>query len=131
MTNSAFDQLSLSELRRRRSYKWQAFPPDVLPAFVAEMDFMLAPPVEAAVAAAVALGDTGYAWPLPELGEALSAFARDRFGWDLDPADVTLFPGVMSCVTELLRVALKPGDGVVINTPVYPPFFRQILEAGC
>src|ERR1700681_3522698 len=131
MTNSAFDQLSLSELRRRRSSKWQAFPPDVLPAFVAEMDFALAPPVQAAVAAAIALGDTGYAHQIPELGEALSGFARDRFAWALDPADVAMLPDVMSGVTELLRVALKPGDGVVINTPIYPPFFRQIVEAGC
>jgi cystathionine beta-lyase len=131
MTNNAFDQLSVSELRQRRSYKWQAFPPDVLPAFVAEMDFMLAPPIEAAIAAAVAIGDTGYAWQIPELGVALSGFARDRFAWHFDPADVALLPDVMSGVTEVLRVALKPGDGVVINTPIYPPFFRHVLEAGC
>jgi cystathionine beta-lyase len=131
MTNSEFDQLSLSELRQRRSYKWQAFPPDVLPAFVAEMDFMLARPIESALAAAVTMGDTGYAWQIPELGEALSGFVRDRFAWEIDPADVALLPDVMSGVTEMLRVALKPGDGVVINTPIYPPFFRHVLEAGC
>jgi cystathionine beta-lyase len=131
MTNSEFDQLSLSELRQRRSYKWQAFPPDVLPAFVAEMDFMLARPIESALATAVTMGDTGYAWQIPELGEALSGFVRDRFAWEIDPADVALLPDVMSGVTEMLRVALKPGDGVVINTPIYPPFFRHVLEAGC
>jgi cystathionine beta-lyase len=92
---------------------------------------MLAPPIEAAVAEALALGDTGYAWQIPELGEALSAFARDRFAWHFDPADVALLPDVMNGVTEVLRVALKPGDGVVINTPIYPPFFRHVLEAGC
>jgi len=131
MTTNAFDQLSLSDLRRRRSWKWQAFPPDVLPAFIAEMDFMLAPPIEAAIAAAVAMGDTGYAWQIPELGEALSGFARDRFAWEIDPADVALLPDVMNGVTEVLRVALKPGDGVVINTPIYAPFFRHVREAGC
>jgi len=130
MPNSKFDQLSLTELRRRRSYKWLAFPADVLPAFVAEMDFMLAPPVEAAVAEAIAIGDTGYACENSDLGQALSTFVRDRFTWDVDPSDVILIPDVMSGVTEALRVALKPGDGVVINTPVYPPFFRHITEAG-
>lgn len=130
MPNSKFDQLSLTELRRRRSYKWLAFPADVLPAFVAEMDFMLAPPVEAAVAEAIAIGDTGYACENSDLGQALSTFVRDRFAWDVDPSDVILIPDVMSGVTEALRVALKPGDGVVINTPVYPPFFRHITEAG-
>src|ERR1700674_1643424 len=131
MTNNAFDQLSLSNLRRRRSWKWQAFPPDVLPAFIAGMDFMLAPPIEAAIAAAVAMGDTGEEWQIPELGQALSGFARARFEWDVDPADVLLLPDVMNGVREVLRVVLKAGDGVVINTPIYPPFFRQILEAGC
>src|SRR6202165_649167 len=130
MPNSKFDQLSLTELRRRRSYKWVAFQADVLPTFVAEMDFMLAPPVQAAVAEAVAIGDTGYACETSDLGLAFSTFVRDRFSWDVDPADVILMPDVMSGVTEVLRVALKPGDGVVINTPVYPPFFRHITEAG-
>src|ERR1700680_3661941 len=131
MTNNSFDKLSLSDLRRRSSWKWQAFPPDVLPAFIAEMDFMLAPPIEAAIADAVAVGDTGSAWQFPEPGEALSGFARDRFAWKIDPADVALLPDVMSGVTEVLRVALKPGAGVVINTPLYRPFFRHVLEAGC
>src|SRR6202022_3121651 len=44
---------------------------------------------------------------------------------------VGLVPDVMVGVTELLRVAASPGDGVVINTPVYPPFFRHIVAAGC
>jgi cystathionine beta-lyase len=131
MTNSAFDQLSLTELRRRQSSKWRMFPADVLPAFVAEMDFLLAPPVATALAEAVAIGDTGYAIQTPELGQALSGFARDRFEWDVNPADVTLLPDVMNGVREVLSVALKPGDGVVINTPVYPPFFRYIAQAGC
>jgi cystathionine beta-lyase len=131
MTHGSFDKLSLTDLRRRRSHKWQLFPPDVLPAFVAEMDFPLAPSIEAALAEAVARGDTGYAHPTSELGEALAGFARDRFAWEVDPSEVTLIPDVMSGITEFLRAAFKPGDGVVINTPVYPPFFRQIAEAGC
>src|ERR1700730_2238100 len=131
MTNSAFDQLTLAELRRRQSAKWRMFPADVLPAFVAEMDFLLAPPVATALAEAVAIGDTGYAIETPELGQALSGFAHDRFEWDVNPADVTLLPDVMNGVREVLSVALKPGDGVVINTPVYPPFFRYIAQAGC
>src|ERR1700680_5276311 len=100
MTNNEFDQLSLCVMRLRSSWKWQAFPPDVLPAFIAEMDFMLAPPIEAAIADAVAVGDTGYAWQIPELGEALSGFARDRFAWEIDHADVALLPDVLRGVAE-------------------------------
>jgi cysteine-S-conjugate beta-lyase len=121
----------LTELRQRRSYKWRAFPPDVLPASIAEMDFALAPPVAAAIVGAVALGDCGYAWPDEELAAAFAAFASARYGWEVDPTGVTLVPDVMVGVLELLRLWAKPGDGVVINTPVYPPFFSHIREAGC
>lgn len=122
---------TLADLRRRRSQKWRAFPSDVLPAFVAEMDFPLPPPVQAAVMEAVQRGDCGYAWPSEELNEALAGFARARFGWAVDPGDVTLIPDVMAGVVELLRIAARPGEGVVVNTPVYPPFFSHIAEAGC
>jgi hypothetical protein len=54
---------SLSELRQRKSEKWQEYPPEVLPSFVAEMDFSLAEPIAAAVSAAVAISDCGYAHP--------------------------------------------------------------------
>lgn len=131
MSRSMFDDISLHELRRRRSYKWRAFPSDVLPSFVAEMDFALAPPVAEAIVQAVALGDCGYGWPDAELAEALSGFFGARFGWKIDPSDVALVPDVMTGVVEILRRAIEPGDGVVINTPVYPPFFYRLAEAGC
>lgn len=129
-TPRTFDEISLADLRRRQSYKWRAFPADVLPAFVAEMDFPLAPPVADALVAAIADGDTGYAWPSEELAQALATFVHARFGWAIDPSGVVLVPDVMVGVTELLRVAANPGDGVVINTPVYPPFFSHIVAAG-
>lgn len=131
MNTACFDDMTLDELRSRHSYKWRAFPEDVLPAFVAEMDFRLAPPVAEAIAQAVARSDCGYAWPDADLTDALAGFFRARFGWTIDPADVALVPDVMTGVTELLRRSIEPGCGVVINTPVYPPFFRRIAEAGC
>ena len=127
----AFADVDLAELRGRWSYKWRRYPADVLPAFVAEMDFAIAEPIRGALAAAVERGDTGYAWPAAELTEALGRFAAARFGWEVAPGDVSLLPDVMAGVTELLRVAVPPGSGVVINTPVYPPFYGHIEEAGC
>jgi cysteine-S-conjugate beta-lyase len=131
MNRNQFDDISLGELRRRRSYKWRAFPSDVLPSFVAEMDFMPAPVVAEALVQAVELGDCGYAWPDADLAESVSGFFGTRFGWQIDPAEVTLIPDVMTGVAEILRRALAPGEGVVINTPVYPPFFHHIGEVGC
>ena len=129
--NPTLTELSLAELRRRRSAKWAKYPEDVLPAWVAEMDFPLAPPVERALAEAVRLGDTGYAAPAElGLGEAFAEFAAARLGWPVDPAAVSPAPDVVSAIASLLAALAEPGDRVVINTPVYHPFFSVIEELG-
>ena len=125
---NGFEDLDLGRLRRRRSEKWLAHPPDVLPAFVAEMDYDLAEPVLAALRAAIDLSDCGYATPTG-LGETFARFAEARHGWTVDPGRVHLVPDVMAGVDVILRLATEPGDGVVINTPVYPPFFEHITGA--
>ncbi len=122
---NGFEDLDLDRLRRRRSEKWRLHPPDVLPAFIAEMDYDLAEPVLAALRAAVDLSDCGYATPAG-LGETFAAFAAARHGWAVDPGRVHLVPDVMAGVDAILQLATEPGDGVIINTPVYPPFFAHI-----
>jgi cysteine-S-conjugate beta-lyase len=121
--------LDLAELRRRRSAKWVEHPPDVLPAFVAEMDVAAPPPVRDALMEATELGDFGYAVP-GGLFEAYAGFARRRLGWSPDPGRMHLLPDVMTGIVEVLRALTEPGDGVVITPPVYPPFFAGIPEAG-
>jgi cystathionine beta-lyase len=122
---NGFEDLDLDRLRRRRSEKWQLHPPDVLPAFIAEMDYDLAEPVLAALREAVELGDCGYP-ALAGIGETFASFAASRHDWTVDPGRVHLVPDVMAGVDALLALATEPGDGVVINTPVYPPFFKHI-----
>ena len=126
---------SLPQLRRRKSFKWRAHSADVLPAFVAEMDFDLAEPITRAVTAALAIGDCGYPHK-GTLGEAYLAFAADRLGWDVDPARVHPIPDVMTGLAEVIEAITAPGSGIVINPPVYPPFGfrfgfygRRIIEA--
>jgi len=119
----------LDALRQRRSVKWQEYGPDVLPLWVAEMDVALAPPVHQAVASAVARSDTGYMHP-GGLAEAFAGFAARRYGWPVDAADVLVVADVMLGVAEALRVLTRPGDPVVINTPVYPPFFACLADLG-
>jgi len=127
-----FDDLSLDDLRRRRSAKWAKYGPDVLPAFVAEMDFPLAEPVTDVLRAAVEHGDCGYADPSSTaLAEAFARFAQQRMGWTVDPDGVVPTTDVMVGVAEALRRLTEPGDGVVINPPVYPPFFSTVREVGC
>lgn len=130
------EALTLADLRRRTSAKWRAFPPDVVPMWVAEMDVELAEPVVRALTDAAVSGDTGYsaghAYP-----EALAAFAAQRWGWDdLAVARTALVADVMVGVAEALALLTDPGGTVVVTSPVYPPFFafpahhgRRVLEA--
>ncbi|OQD57570.1 cystathionine beta-lyase [Streptomyces phaeoluteigriseus] len=128
--------LTLDRLRRRTSMKWRTYPDDVLPLWVAEMDVPLAEPVVRAVGDALALGDTGYAAGTG-YAEALAAFAAERWGWHgLAVERTAIVPDVMLGVVEMLRLVTGPGDPVVVNPPVYPPFFpfvehldRRIAEA--
>jgi cystathionine beta-lyase len=122
-------ECDLTRLRRRTSFKWRAFPADVLPAFVAEMDFDLAEPVRAAVRDAIDASDCGYP-DKGELGEAVAAFAAERLGWSADPQDVFAIPDVMTGITETIMAVTEPGAGVVINPPVYPPFFFRLQLLG-
>ncbi|MFF7214629.1 MalY/PatB family protein [Streptomyces sp. NPDC008238] len=128
--------LTLDQLRRRTSMKWRTHPEDVLPLWVAEMDVPLAGPVARALTEAVAAGDTGY--PVgTAYAEALADFARERWGWDgLAVERASIVPDVMLGVVEMLRLVTGPGDPVIVNCPVYPPFYqfvahmdRQVVEA--
>jgi cystathionine beta-lyase len=121
---------SLSTLRQRRSEKWRTYPDDVLPLFVAEMDYDLAPPVTEALLEAVRLSDTGYPMPSAALGKAYAGFAGRRWGWEVDPSQVTALGDVSAGVTETLRLFARPGAPIVINPPVYPPFFDWVPEIG-
>lgn len=125
MTLRAFDDLDLTELRLRRSAKWHHHPADVLPAWVAEMDFPLAEPVREAVTTAVSRGDTGYGHA-EGVAEAFAAFASRRYGWQPDPARTMPLADVMTGVLWSLRLLTRPGDPVVVDVPAYPPFFAGL-----
>lgn len=132
------EQLSLDQLGKRTSMKWRTHPSDALPLWVAEMDVQLAPSVSAALRQAIDTGDTGYpAGAEPGLAESISAFASRRWHWDgLAVERTSIVPDVMTGVVEVLRVITEPGDAVVVNSPVYSPFYafvthdaRRIIEA--
>ncbi|WP_073949809.1 MalY/PatB family protein [Streptomyces kebangsaanensis] len=123
-------QLPLEQLRRRTSMKWRAYPEDVLPLWVAEMDVPLAPAVADALHRAVELGDTGYPYGTA-YAEAVAAFAAARWRWDdLRVENTAIVPDVMLGIVEILRLVTGPGDAVVVCPPVYPPFYAFIAHDG-
>lgn len=113
--------LRLDELRKRTSAKWRAYPDDVLPLWVAEMDAPTSEAVIDAVQTSLALGDTGYAFG-NAYAEALAAFAKDRWGWSFDPERTIKVADVITALTDLVRALTADGDAVVITPPIYPPF---------
>lgn len=119
--------LTLDELRARTSLKWRTYDPDVLPMWVAEMDTALQPAVRDALLGAVERSDTGYPHGTA-YAEAFAAMTATRWDWQLDvPAQVRRAGDVMNSVLAVLEATTSPGDAVVINPPVYPPF-RQVVS---
>ncbi|WP_270365458.1 MalY/PatB family protein [Microbacterium algeriense] len=122
--------LSLAELRERTSEKWREYPADVLPLFVAETDFPLAPAITEALQRAVEIGDTGYMASKTPLAAAFAGFASRRYGWEPDPARIRSTADVSMGIVEILRRVTQPGERVVVTPPVYPPFYDLVEEAG-
>ncbi|GHD40155.1 aminotransferase class I/II-fold pyridoxal phosphate-dependent enzyme [Mycetocola manganoxydans] len=117
-------------LRARTSEKWAEHPDDVLPLFVAEMDYPLADPIRRVLHEAIDRGDTGYVASANPLAGAFCGFAGRRWNWDLTDATVLSTADVSMGIVEILRAVTAPGDRVAITPPVYPPFFDLVAEAG-
>lgn len=121
---SAFLNLDLAALQRRRGNKWSKYPLDVLPAWVADMDFPLAPCIEAALHDAIRAGDVGYPDSGRPVAEAFAIRAHRLWNWTVSPDRVYLMPDVVQSVELLIERFSQPGDGILIMTPIYPPFLK-------
>lgn len=119
-----------AELRRdRTSVKWLAYPDDVLPLWVAEMDVAPCPSVVDAVTAAVRRGDTGYGWA-PRYAAAVARYARETWEWEVDPSSTQVVTDVMIGASEALRLLTDEGGPVVVSPPVYDSFFGFVDAIG-
>ena len=125
---SDFHLVPLAELQTHKSEKWRAFPSDVLPLPVAEMDFPVAEPIRRALREMVDKSDLGYLGAIPEMGEAFAEFASKRFGWKPDPTQIRIAADVGVGIVETLRVITHYGDKIMINSPVYPNFYTWANE---
>lgn len=125
------EELTLEQLRAQRtSMKWRRHPADVLPLWVAEMDVHLAPTVAEALHRAIDDGDTGY--PHGKVyAKAVREFASRRWHWDdIAISRTAVVPDVMLGIVEVLRLVTERGDTVIVNSPVYAPFYAFVSHAG-
>jgi cystathionine beta-lyase len=118
------------ELRRALVLKWGSVDPDVIPAWVAEMDFPTAPEVSGALAEAVARGELGYpSFDTAAIGEAYAGFARRHYDQRVDPTQVLPVVDVTAGVRLVLDVLSDPAP-VVLPTPAYHPQFGVVPITG-
>jgi cystathionine beta-lyase len=131
------DRITTDELRRRGSVKWTRGGPEVIGAWVAEMDFGAAPAIEAALRDALANADFGYLSDeaSAEMAQACADWQRDSYGWTVDPARIRPLPDVIMGLEAAITVFSRPGSPVILPTPAYMPFLtvppwlgREIIQ---
>ena len=118
--------------RHTNSYKWDsAADSDVLPLWVADMDFRTAPAITEALADRVGHGIFGYTRVPDEYYEAVCAWFKRRHGWAIEKEWMIYTSGVVPAVSAVIKALTVPGDKVLVQTPVYNCFFSSIRNNGC
>ena len=115
-----FDQLI--SRRNSDSGKWSHYDEDVLPMWVADMDFQAPQAVLQALHDRVDHGVFGYSRPQPELYDVICDRLARLYNWEVTPDEIVLMPGVISSFNAACRTAGQPGEGILMQTPVYYPF---------
>lgn len=126
--SSYFD--AAPDRRRSGSMKWDE-KPDVLPLWVADMDFRTAPCVIEALKRRVEHGVFGYTFVRPEFYEALQWWFGEFHKMPIRREEVMYVPGVVPALSAIVKALTKPGEGVIVQTPVYNCFFSSIRNNGC
>ena len=128
----AFDALIEPVLRARSGEKWQQYGPEAMPLWVADMDFEPAAPVRRRLARALSVGDLGYPQyaPATRLPDLAAARMQSRFGYAVPRNQIELVCEVVQAMHVSLVQLTRPGDGVITQTPIYPPFLGVIKDHG-
>lgn len=121
-TASTYDFDTVIDRSGTDCFKWDVFGEDVLPMWVADMDFKAPSAVLDALHERVSHGIFGYTGPAPELREIIVQRMQERFNWDIQPEHILFLPGMVLGLNVVTQAVGKAGDGVLMNAPVYGPF---------
>ena len=118
--------------RATNCVKWDECPSaDVIPMWVADMDFRVAPAIQQAVEKRAAHGVFGYTIVGPEYYEAIQSWFERRHGWTISREHILYTTGVVPAISCALKALTMPGEKVLVLTPVYNCFFSSIRNSGC
>ncbi|OQX66365.1 MAG: aspartate aminotransferase, partial [Sorangiineae bacterium NIC37A_2] len=113
------------------SQKWQKYEgQDILPMWVADMDFRASPAIIDALHRRVDHGIFGYARPTRSTIAAVVDTFQQRYGWTIDPSWIVWLPGLVCGLNITAQAFAQPGEQVLCNTPVYPPFMTAPRNSG-
>ena len=126
-----YDFDSVTPRRGTLSYKWDSAPEGVLPMWVADMDFKTAPAIIDALRRRVDNGIFGYTRVPDEYYEAVTSWFSRRHGWSIDRDMMIYTSGVVPAISAIIKALAKPGENVIVQTPVYNCFFSSIRNNGC
>jgi cystathionine beta-lyase len=110
--------------------KYDTFPPDVLPMWIADTDFKCPQPIVDAMVHRAQQGIYGYPINTRKFNQAVVAWEKKRFGWEVDEDWVEFTPAVMPAVVYAIQMFTQAGDHIVIQMPVYPPIHRAVVNNG-
>lgn len=120
------------ERRKTNSYKWDSIPnQDVLPMWVADMDFRTAQPVVNALQRRITHGIFGYTRVPDEYYDAVINWFSRRHGWKINSNWLIYTSGVVPAISAIIKALTVPGDKVLVQTPVYNCFFSSIRNNCC
>lgn len=132
--NNAFD-LSADYLRGRRNSKWARYDGGVIPSWIAEMDFSVAPAIQKAIDSVTNVQDYGYPKRkfAPAETDVAHAFVRRMeklYGWQIAADQIVAVTDLIQAQMGAILAFTEPGDGVIVQTPCYPPFKQAVADAG-
>lgn len=101
---------------------------EIIPLWVADMDFAVAPAITEAIQARVQHPVFGYTFPSESLKDAMFSWYQQRHQWQINPANTLFAPGVVPSLAAIIRALTNVDDGIIVPTPVYPPFFSVVTN---
>jgi len=112
----------LPDRRITESAKWRSYHPDILPMWIADMDFLSPEPVIQALCARARHGVFGYPEEMPDLIQGIIDWSARHYGWSVKPEEIVLLPGVVTGFNLACQAVAVQGEAALVQTPVYPPF---------
>ena len=126
----SFKNIKISDLQTRKGVKWNNYNEPVIPAWVADMDFPVAPEIQEVLLERVQSSDLGYpiAFEKSNLPDLLTERLQERFSWEINPSEVLSLTDVVQGLYHAVKLFSSKKDGVIIQTPIYPPFLQCVRE---